>query len=74
MNADKITYPYILFQIPVSTRVSFTVRDRSGMMAVHTLVNVLMLTKDSTDVLRSRFLRTSSVVIYHLGNFILFSY
>lgn len=40
-------------EIPVSTRVSFTIRDRSGMMAVHTLVNVLMLTKDSTDVLRS---------------------
>lgn len=36
------------------TKATFIAKDKSGMMVVHTNVNVWMLTKDSTDVLRSK--------------------
>ena len=42
------------FQMCVSTRARATVKDRLGMMAVHTHVNVLTPTMDCTSAQRSK--------------------
>ena len=48
-------FSFFYFKIIVCIRDNSILRDRSGMMDVNSLVNVLMPTLDNTSVLKSKF-------------------